>query len=119
MFRTWVRDLGLDARFAVPGGRGGWTRTLLTAVGGALLPVAAAVPAMLSARSERGFERDYSWFNDRPKQFASMVLREPAGPVSATTTSGVCCSRPTATGRCCRRASKPCRPPARRRSPPR
>lgn len=78
----WVRDLGLGVRFAATGGREGWTRTLLTAVGVglgvALLLVAAAVPAMLSARSDRGYDRDYSWFNDQPKQSASTVLREQA-----------------------------------------
>ncbi|MEU4097750.1 FtsX-like permease family protein [Streptomyces sp. NPDC026673] len=82
MLRTWVRDLGLGMRFAATGGREGWTRTLLTSVGVglgvALLLLAAAVPAMLSARSERGYDRDYSWFNDQPKQSASTVLREQA-----------------------------------------
>ncbi|MFF7210171.1 FtsX-like permease family protein [Streptomyces sp. NPDC008238] len=77
---TWVRDLGLGVRFAATGGREGWTRTLLTAVGVglgvALLLVAAAVPAMLGARSDRGYDRDYSWFNDQPAQSATTVLRE-------------------------------------------
>lgn len=75
---TWVRDLGLGVRFAATGGREGWTRTLLTAVGVglgvAMLLLAAAVPAMMSARNDRGYERDYSWFNDPPKQTASTVL---------------------------------------------
>lgn len=31
--RTWARDLGLGVRFAAAGGREGWIRTLLTAVG--------------------------------------------------------------------------------------
>lgn len=75
---TWVRDLGLGVRFAATGGREGWTRTLLTAVGVglgvAMLLLAAAVPAMMSARNDRGYERDYSWFNDPPRQTASTVL---------------------------------------------
>ncbi|WEV25681.1 ABC transporter permease [Streptomyces sp. 71268] len=57
----WVRDLGLGARFAVTGGRQGWTRTVLTAVGVglgvALLLLAAAVPSILDNRRERGQAR--------------------------------------------------------------
>lgn len=78
----WVRDLGLGVRFAATGGREGWTRTLLTAVGVglgvALLLVAAAVPAMLSARNDRGYDRDYSWFKDPPPRTAATVLYESA-----------------------------------------
>ncbi|MFI2303997.1 FtsX-like permease family protein [Actinacidiphila glaucinigra] len=74
----WVRDVGLGLRFATTGGREGWTRTALTAVGVglgvALLLVSASVPAMLGARSDRGYERDYSWYNDPPKVSASTVL---------------------------------------------
>ncbi|MDX3093942.1 ABC transporter permease [Streptomyces sp. ME19-03-3] len=74
----WVRDVGLGFRFATTGGREGWTRTALTAVGVglgvALLLVAASVPAMLGARSDRGYERDYSWFKEPPKVSASTVL---------------------------------------------
>ncbi|SNS49691.1 FtsX-like permease family protein [Actinacidiphila glaucinigra] len=79
---TWVRDLGLGIRFAVTGGREGWTRTLLTAVGVglgvAMLLLAAAVPAMMGARNDRGYDRDYSWFNEPPKRTASTVLFAPA-----------------------------------------
>ncbi|MFF7676553.1 FtsX-like permease family protein [Actinacidiphila glaucinigra] len=74
----WVRDVSLGFRFATTGGREGWTRTALTAVGVglgvALLLVAASVPAMLGARSDRGYERDYSWFKEPPKAGASTVL---------------------------------------------
>ncbi|MFJ5214066.1 ABC transporter permease [Streptomyces sp. NPDC088354] len=74
----WVRDVGLGFRFATTGGREGWTRTVLTAVGVglgvALLLVAASVPAMLGARNDRGYERDYSWFKASPKASASTVL---------------------------------------------
>lgn len=58
----WARDLAFGVRFAVSGGREGWTRTLLTAIGVglgvALLLVAAAVPAILNARGDRGAARD-------------------------------------------------------------
>ncbi|MFI1014808.1 FtsX-like permease family protein [Streptomyces sp. NPDC020965] len=58
----WARDLAFGLRFAVSGGREGWTRTLLTALGVglgvAVLLVAAAVPAILSARDDRGAARD-------------------------------------------------------------
>ncbi|GAA4568444.1 ABC transporter permease [Planotetraspora kaengkrachanensis] len=51
------RDVLLGMRFAFAGGRDGWTRTVLTAVGVgigvALLLLAAAVPGALQARQER------------------------------------------------------------------
>ncbi|MFD3521820.1 FtsX-like permease family protein [Streptomyces sp. NPDC058653] len=55
--RAWARDLALGMRFAVSGGREGWARTALTAVGVglgvALLFTAAAVPGILDAREQR------------------------------------------------------------------
>lgn len=52
-----LRDLGLGIRFASSGGREGWTRTLLTAVGVglgvALLLVASSVPHLLDHRDAR------------------------------------------------------------------
>ncbi|MFF0747520.1 FtsX-like permease family protein [Streptomyces sp. NPDC004267] len=55
--RTRARDLGMGARFAVTGGRGGWLRTTLTAtgigLGVALLLVAASLPNMLFQREVR------------------------------------------------------------------
>ncbi|MDI3419489.1 ABC transporter permease [Streptomyces luteolus] len=58
---VWGRDLGFGLRFAVTGGREGWTRTVLTAVGVglgvALLLITTAVPSALAARSERGDAR--------------------------------------------------------------
>ncbi|MEU2259332.1 hypothetical protein ABZ557_03440 [Streptomyces sp. NPDC019645] len=55
--RTWVRDLALGARFAVTGGRRGWTRTILTAIGVGLgvclLLAAASVPHLLDSRDDR------------------------------------------------------------------
>ncbi|MEU2429624.1 FtsX-like permease family protein [Streptomyces sp. NPDC007861] len=59
--RTWIRDLLMGARFAVSGGREGWTRTLLTGVGVglgvALLLVTTAIPSALAARDARGDAR--------------------------------------------------------------
>ncbi len=55
--RQWGRDLALGTRFAVTGGREGWTRALLTAVGVglgvALLLLTAAVPNLLDGRDRR------------------------------------------------------------------
>ncbi|MER7111241.1 ABC transporter permease [Streptomyces sp. NPDC000229] len=60
--RTWARDLALGARLAVSGGRRGWTRTALTAIGVglgvALLLVAASVPNLLMSRDGRVAARD-------------------------------------------------------------
>ncbi|POX41685.1 hypothetical protein C3486_08365 [Streptomyces sp. Ru73] len=58
---AWLRDLGLGMRFAVTGGREGWARTLLTALGVglgvALLLGAASVPHLLQSREERSQDR--------------------------------------------------------------
>ena len=70
--RTWARDLGLGARFAVTGGRRGRMRTALTAIGVglgvALLLLASAVPHMTSQREVREALRspDVSRTIDRP-----------------------------------------------------
>ncbi|WP_405796070.1 FtsX-like permease family protein [Streptomyces sp. NBC_01506] len=59
---AWARDLALGMRFAVSGGREGWARTALTALGVglgvALLFAAAAVPHLLDARESRAQARD-------------------------------------------------------------
>ncbi|WP_329020365.1 ABC transporter permease [Streptomyces sp. NBC_00690] len=59
--RGWTQDLALGVRFAVTGGRRGWTRTLLTAfgvgLGVALLLVAAAIPHALQSRDDRSGDR--------------------------------------------------------------
>ncbi|WP_326699572.1 ABC transporter permease [Streptomyces sp. NBC_01754] len=61
---TWPRDLGLGIRFAAAGGREGWVRTALTAVGVglgvALLLVASSVPHLLDERTARGDARGES-----------------------------------------------------------
>ncbi|MFG3286275.1 ABC transporter permease [Streptomyces sp. NPDC048111] len=57
-----LRDLALGARFALAGGREGWTRTLLTAVGVglgvALLLGTTALPGALTARQDRDNARN-------------------------------------------------------------
>lgn len=59
--RAWTRDLGMGIRFAVGGGREGWVRTLLTAVGVglgvALLLGAASVPDLIQNRDARSTAR--------------------------------------------------------------
>ncbi|MFJ2557792.1 MULTISPECIES: FtsX-like permease family protein [unclassified Streptomyces] len=56
-----ARDLALGVRFAAAGGREGWTRTALTALGVglgvALLFFAASVPHVIDARAERADAR--------------------------------------------------------------
>lgn len=58
---VWLRDLGLGLRFGVSGGREGWVRTALTAVGVglgvALLLTASSVPQLLDNRGQRGSDR--------------------------------------------------------------
>ncbi|GAA1905060.1 ABC transporter permease [Streptomyces sodiiphilus] len=60
--RRWAADLLMGVRFALAGGREGWARTLLTAVGTglgvAVLLLAAAVPTMLDARDQRTESRE-------------------------------------------------------------
>ncbi|MEU9098235.1 FtsX-like permease family protein [Streptomyces sp. NPDC048361] len=57
-----LRDLAFGARFALAGGREGWTRTLLTAVGVglgvALLLGTTALPGALTARQDRDNARN-------------------------------------------------------------
>lgn len=59
--RAWLRDLVMGIRFAVGGGREGWVRTVLTAVGVglgvALLLGAASVPDLLANRDARATAR--------------------------------------------------------------
>ncbi|WP_369035070.1 FtsX-like permease family protein [Streptomyces adonidis] len=59
--RQWGRDLGMGVRFAFTGGREGWGRVLLTAVGVglgvALLLLTTAIPSALSTRAERSNDR--------------------------------------------------------------
>ncbi|MEU6013529.1 FtsX-like permease family protein [Streptomyces sp. NPDC047515] len=78
-----LRDLGLGVRFAASGGREGWIRTLLTAVGVglgvALLLVASSVPNMLDHRSARDQARSETKISESPdaqaKKTDTSVLR--------------------------------------------
>ncbi|MGW1429824.1 ABC transporter permease [Streptomyces sp. NPDC002431] len=67
---AWIRDLGLGMRFGAGGGREGWIRTALTAVGVglgvALLLTAASVPHMLQQRSDRSAARAASVIDSSP-----------------------------------------------------
>ncbi|MGW3210359.1 ABC transporter permease [Streptomyces sp. NPDC001135] len=71
--RLWSRDLAMGARFAFTGGREGWVRVLLTAVGVglgvALLLLTTALPNALAVRQQREQAReDYSFTTSaRPK----------------------------------------------------
>ncbi|WP_326591887.1 FtsX-like permease family protein [Streptomyces brevispora] len=79
----WLRDLGLGIRFAAGGGREGWVRTLLTAVGVglgvALLLTASSVPHALDERSARDQSRSVTKISGFPgasaKKSDSTVLR--------------------------------------------
>lgn len=59
--RTWADDLRMGLAFALRGGREGWMRTLLTAVGVglgvALLLLTTAIPGALAGRDQRGAAR--------------------------------------------------------------
>jgi len=60
--RQWADDLAMGVRFAFTGGREGWVRALLTAVGVglgvALLLLTTAIPSALSQRQHRESSRD-------------------------------------------------------------
>ncbi|MEU6081470.1 FtsX-like permease family protein [Streptomyces sp. NPDC047108] len=80
----WAADLAMGARFALSGGREGWTRTLLTAIGVGLgvvlLLAASAVPSMLSAQDARSNARSTAsgWGADtKPGQDTLQVVDVP------------------------------------------
>ncbi|MGV9455672.1 ABC transporter permease [Streptomyces sp. NPDC003635] len=75
----WGRDLALGFRFAFAGGREGWTRALLTAVGVglgvALLLLTTAIPNALAARDDRGNARtDITYSSEAPPKGDDTLL---------------------------------------------
>ncbi|WEO95600.1 FtsX-like permease family protein [Streptomyces sp. FXJ1.172] len=79
--RQWGRDLGLGIKFAFTGGREGWVRVLLTAVGVglgvAVLLLTAAIPSALTARHARDNAReDYTYGPKRPKAVNTLVISD-------------------------------------------
>ncbi|WML82308.1 FtsX-like permease family protein [Streptomyces sp. VNUA74] len=79
--RAWRRtaDLALGVRFALTGGREGWTRALLTAVGVglgvALLLLTTAIPNALQVRHERESARnDFTFSQERPPRADDTVV---------------------------------------------
>lgn len=82
--RAFARDLAMGIRFAVGGGREGWTRTLLTAVGVglgvALLLGASSVPNLLQHREDRSVARaaDDQHSADQVERSDSTVLQRDA-----------------------------------------
>ncbi|WP_156725819.1 ABC transporter permease [Streptomyces apocyni] len=75
---SWLRDLGIGLRFAVAGGREGWFRTLLTAVGVglgvALLLVTTALPNALQGRHDREMDRSELRYGDTLDKAADDTL---------------------------------------------
>ncbi|MFD8297857.1 ABC transporter permease [Streptomyces bauhiniae] len=80
--RQYARDLGMGARFAVTGGREGWVRTALTAVGVglgvALLLLTTALPGVVSARhAVEDARTDYTFaVQPRPKGDDTLLLAD-------------------------------------------
>ncbi|MGW1805135.1 ABC transporter permease [Streptomyces sp. NPDC002078] len=79
--RQWGRDLGMGVRFALTGGREGWIRMLLTAVGVglgvALLLLTTAIPSALAVRHDRDAARlDYTYGPHRPKAANTLVISD-------------------------------------------
>ncbi|MFE0673993.1 ABC transporter permease [Streptomyces sp. NPDC058867] len=75
----WAGDLAMGMRFAFAGGREGWTRAVLTAVGVglgvALLLLTTAIPNALSARDDRGNARtDITYNPDVPPRAENTLL---------------------------------------------
>ncbi|MFD9566574.1 ABC transporter permease [Streptomyces sp. NPDC059994] len=74
-----LRDLSMGAKFALTGGREGWTRTLMTAIGVglgvALLLATTALPGALSARDARDNARnDYGAGQETPAAADTMLI---------------------------------------------
>ncbi|GAA2551591.1 MULTISPECIES: ABC transporter permease [Streptomyces] len=80
--RQWARDLAMGTRFAFAGGREGWVRALLTAVGVglgvALLLLTTALPGALAERNRREEARlDYTFAQEvMPKADDTLVVAD-------------------------------------------
>ncbi|MFE1024129.1 ABC transporter permease [Streptomyces sp. NPDC058818] len=80
--RQWAADLAMGVRFAFTGGREGWTRAVLTAVGVglgvALLLLTTAIPNALAVRHEREAARTDITFSSEqlPKADDTLVVAE-------------------------------------------
>ncbi|MFJ5835456.1 ABC transporter permease [Streptomyces shenzhenensis] len=79
--RGSLRDLSLGARFAVTGGREGWVRLLLTAVGVglgvALLLLTTALPNALAVRHDREMARmDYTYGPTVPRADNTLLIAD-------------------------------------------
>ncbi|MET7568181.1 FtsX-like permease family protein [Streptomyces sp. NPDC005492] len=80
--RQWTADLAMGIRFAFAGGREGWVRALLTAVGVglgvALLLLTTALPNALSERSQRGDARQDFTYSGKvlPKADNTLVVAD-------------------------------------------
>jgi len=78
--RQWSRDLAMGVRFAFTGGREGWVRALLTAVGVGLgvtlLLLTTAIPSALSERDRRGSSRDDFTYSGKvlPKADNTLII---------------------------------------------
>ncbi|WP_330338047.1 FtsX-like permease family protein [Streptomyces sp. NBC_00557] len=82
--RQWSRDLRMGVRFAFTGGREGWIRVLLTAVGVglgvALLLLTTAIPNALAVRDQRNQDRrDYTYGAYQPKGANTLVISDADG----------------------------------------
>ncbi|WP_190329423.1 FtsX-like permease family protein [Streptomyces venezuelae] len=93
---VWTRDLGMGIRFAAGGGREGWIRTILTAVGVglgvALLLGAASVPNLLHNRDDRSFARTpHSSFDGGPVKAtdSTVVIRNTGTTFRGKSPTGV------------------------------
>ncbi|MFF1304105.1 ABC transporter permease [Streptomyces sp. NPDC058307] len=76
--RQWWRDLSMGVRFAFAGGREGWVRALLTAVGVglgvALLLLTTALPSALAVRNQRGDARADTNYGQHLKKADNTLL---------------------------------------------
>ncbi|MFF7564116.1 FtsX-like permease family protein [Streptomyces pseudovenezuelae] len=78
--RQWWRDLAMGVRFAFAGGREGWVRALLTAVGVglgvALLLLTTALPSAVAVRHQREADRTDITYSDKiiPKAADTLLV---------------------------------------------